>query len=120
MARPLGSVSFVLALAASTVCSVRAAEVPRAAPSFVAQATQDDAKAAGTIEGQVLSIDYGASTMSVDSGGKTIDVRILPSTNIEGGGDDFHSIADIKKGQRLRVLLSKRGSTYSAQIITLL
>jgi len=120
MARPLGSFSFVLALVVSIVASGRAAELPHRAASVVAQAAQDDAKAAGTIEGQVVAIDYGGSTMSVESGGKTIDVTILPSTNIEGGGNDFHSIADIKKGQKLRVLLSKRGSMYSAQIITLL
>ncbi len=77
------------------------------------------AKNAGSIDGVVTAIDYQASTMAVAAGARKVGVTILPSTNIQGPGNGFRSISDIKKGAHVRVLMSERGKTLTAQIITL-
>jgi hypothetical protein len=76
------------------------------------------AKNAGTIEGEVVAVDYRAGTIVVQSGGRRVDVVVLPSTNIQGH-DNFHTIADIAKGSRVSVILSERAGTFIAQIIRL-
>jgi hypothetical protein len=81
------------------------------------------ARNAGSIDGRVTSIDYktGEMLVEVGQGGakKTYDVMVVPGTNIQGNGD-FHTIADLKKGARIQVLMSQHGTTYTAQIIRLL
>ena len=77
------------------------------------------AKDAGTLDGQVVAIDYRAGTMSVQAGSRRVDVVVLPSTNIQGPGNSFRTIADIHKGAHVRVLMSQRGETYTAQLINL-
>ena len=84
-----------------------------------AKQTAAPAKDAGSIDGTVTAIEYRAGMMSVAAGARHLDVTILPSTNITGKGDGFRTIADIHKGAHVHVLLSQRGETYSAQIITL-
>ncbi|MBV9648059.1 MAG: hypothetical protein JO043_11390 [Candidatus Eremiobacteraeota bacterium] len=84
------------------------------------EANQDHAKNAGIVEGQVLSVDYQRGTIALltpDRG--KVDVMVLPSTNIQGRGDGFHTIADIARGSRLRVFLSQRAGHFFAQIIHL-
>jgi hypothetical protein len=76
------------------------------------------AKNAGTIEGDVVAVDYRTGTISVQSGSRRIEIVVLPSTNIVGS-DKFHTIADIQKGSHVVVILSQRAGTYSAQIIRL-
>ena len=82
-------------------------------------ATPEPAKSAGTIDGLVTAIDYRAGVMAVSAGARKVDVTILPSTNIQGANNSFRTIADIQKGSRVRVLLSQRAGTFTAQIITL-
>jgi hypothetical protein len=98
-----------------------AGATPSAAPLGADYAVP--ARNAGTIEGRVASIDYKSGVMSVDvpQGGskKTYDVLVVPGTNIQGN-KTFHTIADLKKGARVQVLLSQHGATYTAQIIRLL
>jgi hypothetical protein len=75
---------------------------------------------AGVVDGQVVSVDYQRGEiglMTSDRG--RVDVMILPSTNIQGRGDSFHTIADIARGSRLRVFLSQRAGQFFAQIIHL-
>jgi hypothetical protein len=96
---------------------------PSPAPSAhgpVAGAEQSAVRArnAGTIEGEVVSVDYRAGTIEVQAGARRIDVVVLPSTNI-AGHDNFHTIADIQKGTHVEVILSERAGTYIAQIIRL-
>ncbi|MBD5604040.1 MAG: hypothetical protein IAI48_02970 [Candidatus Eremiobacteraeota bacterium] len=92
---------------------------PSASPSTgVADQAVVRAKDAGTIDGEVVAVDYRSGTMSVQSATRHLDVVVLPSTNIVGG-DTFHTIADIKKGSHVRVSLSLRAGTYIAQIIHL-
>jgi cytolysin (calcineurin-like family phosphatase) len=81
------------------------------------------AKSAGTIQGRITTIDYHTGLMTVDvtqgSAKKTYDVLVVPGTNIQGA-KDFHTIADLKKGARVEVLMSRHGTTYTAQIIRIL
>src|SRR5271166_1018333 len=74
---------------------------------------------AGVIEGQVVAVDYRSGIMSVQTGNRRIDVIVLPSTNIQGHNNNFHSIADISKGARIQVFMSQRGPNYVAEIIHL-
>ena len=109
----------------ASAASLAAAHVP----GVVALLADDDAaknappatpgKSGGTIEGLVTAIDYRSSTMSVAAGPRKVDVTILPSTNIQGPGSGFRTIADIAKGSHVRVLLSQRAGLFTAQIITL-
>jgi len=96
-----------------------------AAPSPSPSASVDvavPAKDAGSIEGRIENIDYHTGLMTVDvlrGARRTYDVLVVPGTNIQGA-KDFHTIADLKKGARVQVLMSQHGSTYTAQIIRLL
>lgn len=122
---PFVLLGFAVLLAAAPGASLVAATLPRADAFFVAAADDkakgaEEAKNAGTIEGSVLAIDYRAGTMSVQSGARKVDIVVLPSTNIQGPGNAFHTIADIQKGGRVRVLMSQRGNTFTAQLIHLL
>jgi hypothetical protein len=93
-----------------------------AGASFAASAAdpppQVRAKDAGTIEGDVVGVDYRTGTIAVQSGARRIEIVVLPSTNIVGS-DKFHTISDIQKGSHVVVILSQRAGTYSAQIIRL-
>jgi hypothetical protein len=44
---------------------------------------------------------------------------VLPSTNIQGHDGDFHTIADLYRGQRVRIFMSRRDGVYFAQLIHL-
>ena len=120
------SFSFTLAaaLTLTPIAGFAAAHAERGASVSVASVdtskNPDTAKSAGTIDGQVSAIDYRAGTMSVQAGTRKVDVVVLPSTNIQGAGNTFHTIADIKKGAHVRVLMSQRGSVFTAQLINLL
>jgi hypothetical protein len=114
--------------AAATLSPVSPASNVTNAPSPVSSGSpgaSDDSvpqKDAGTIVGKIQSIDYHTGLMTVEvahGDKKTVNVLVVPGTNIQGA-KDFHTIADLKKGERVQVLMSQRGSTYTAQIIRLL
>jgi hypothetical protein len=75
---------------------------------------------AGAINGRVVSIDYGTGLLTVDTPrrGRML-VTILPSTSIQGQRGAFHTIADIARGERVHVVMSRRGDAFIAQIITI-
>ena len=111
--------------------SVPAAASPRA-PVVVAMIQPDDEDAddskpkdereqnAGVVEGQVVSVDYQRGMIGLQTPRRgRVHVLVLPSTNIQGKGDSFHTIADIGRGSRLRVFLSRRAGQLIAQIIHL-
>lgn len=119
----------VLALACSLSLAASAAVVPS---RVVALLTNDDqngkpptdkaehAKNAGIVEGEVVSVDYQRGLIGLQSPKRgRVDVFVLPSTNIQGRGDSFHTIADIGRGSRLRIFLSQRAGRFIAQIIHL-
>jgi hypothetical protein len=75
---------------------------------------------AGVIEGRVVSVDRAHGVMTVQSAHERYyDIMVLPSTNIQGHDGDFRTIADLDRGQRVRVFLSERDGIYFAQFIHL-
>jgi hypothetical protein len=75
---------------------------------------------AGIVEGQVVSVDYQKGMIGLQTPRRgRVDVVVLPSTNIQGRGDSFHTIADISRGSRLRIFLSEQAGRFIAQIIHL-
>jgi len=114
-------VAFVLAVSLGTAAPLAGAADPAADASAPVPAGGDPAlraKDAGTIDGEVVAVDYRAGTIAVQAGSRRVVVVVLPSTNI-AGNDSFDTIADIKKGSRVHVILSRRAGTYIAQIIRL-
>ena len=77
------------------------------------------AKNAGSIDGQVVSVDYKSGRISVKAAGMQYDVVVSPSTEFRGHNNNFHTIADIQKGAHVQVMMSQRAGTYTAQIIRL-
>jgi Cu/Ag efflux protein CusF len=105
-------------------CERTAAFAAPSAPSVAPSAAYDalSAKDAGSIDGHVKSIDYNTGLMTVEvahGAKKTYEVMVVPGTSIVGA-KDFHTIADLKKGAHVQVLMSQHGSTYTAQSIRLL
>jgi hypothetical protein len=83
-------------------------------------AGEEHAHNAGVVEGEVVSVDYQKGLIGLQTPKRGhVDVVVLPSTNIQGRGDSFHTIADISRGSRLRVFLSERAGRFIAQIIHL-
>jgi hypothetical protein len=77
-------------------------------------------RAAGAIDGKVIAIDYRSGTITVHTQHRGImEVIVLPSTSIEAQKTGFDTIADIVPGERVHVLLSRRGNNFIAQIINL-
>jgi hypothetical protein len=121
--------AFVLPLAFSLapLCA-RAGAIRPAVPATVGLLSIDDdvdkttalpAKNAGSIDGQVVSVDYKLGHIGVKAGGTQYDVVVSPSTEFRGHNNNFHTIADIQKGARVHVMMSQRAGTYTAQIIRL-
>jgi hypothetical protein len=80
----------------------------------------EHARNAGIVEGEVVSVDYQRGMIGLQTPKRgRVDVVVLPSTNIQGRGDSFHTIADIARGSRLRIFLSERAGRFIAQIIHL-
>jgi hypothetical protein len=73
----------------------------------------------GIVSGQVTSVDYQRGVLGVQSGGRKIDVTVLPSTNIQGKGSGYHSIAEISRGAHVEIFTSQSDGKYTAQIIRL-
>jgi hypothetical protein len=118
--------ALVVGASLAPVTNVAAAQAgaPVAAPTDDADKASgekaDHARNAGVVEGEVMSVDYqrGLIALQTPKRGR-VDVFVLPSTNIQGRGDSFHTIADISRGSRLRIFLSERAGKFIAQIIHL-
>jgi hypothetical protein len=106
----------VLAIAATSAPHKTAA--PRVKTDARALAA---ASRTGTVlRGSVVRIDYIRGRMLVrEQRKRTVDVYILPSTNIEGKNNGYHTIADLKKGTHVEILTSVRGTHTDAEIIKL-
>ncbi len=101
------------------------AQAPRS--PFVLADDDDDAtpspdvhaRNAGVIEGQVVAVDYRTDVIAVQTASRRYMIVVLPSTNIQGHSNTFHTIADIAKGERVQIYMSQRGNSFVAQIIHL-
>ncbi len=132
MSRLLPLLALIAILLLGDRVAVSAAQVPLAlgsAFSSLADGEGDEkddgdrpparAKDAGSIDGEVVSVDYRTNRMSVRSGGQVYDVTVLPSTDFRGRTNSFHAITDIKRGAHVNIMLSQRAHMLTAQIIHL-
>jgi hypothetical protein len=73
----------------------------------------------GTIDGRVTTVDYQGGILGIDAGshGGRINVSIMPSTSIQGRDAAYHTITDLKPGERVQILSSIADGKYVAQII---
>jgi hypothetical protein len=105
--------------------SIPAALAQTPAPVQPLRAVTDDETAArgrnaGSVDGIVTAVDYQRLILTIQSAARgKIDVVVLPSTNITGHGEGFHTIADVARGSHVEVFLSQRAGLYVAQIIHL-
>ncbi len=106
------------------VPSVRADAALSAAPAVtpVAATKADDrAHDAGTITGEIASVNYQRETIVVNAAGRgKTEIYVPPSASIQGKDDAFFTMADLKPGQRVEVYASDNGGRLVAQIIKLL
>ena len=112
--------------------SVAAQSVSLVAPSYAVALGDGDgedeeenkphvrAKDAGSIDGEIVAVDYRTNHIVVKSGSSTYDVLVLPSTDFRGRSNGFHGITDLRRGAHVNVMLSKREKTLTAQIVHLL
>ncbi len=101
------------------------AVTPALAGTVVAQAaapsTGDHARDAGTIRGDVVSVDYQRESIVVNVAGRgKVEIVVPPSASIQGKDDEFFTIADVKAGAHVEVYASESGGKLVAQIIKLL
>ncbi|HYZ16936.1 MAG TPA: hypothetical protein VE591_11065 [Candidatus Acidoferrum sp.] len=118
--RPSPLVVFVLCAAALPLVAQAAptAAPPTGSPEASAQA---DPRDGGVIEGRVTSVDYQRGTLSVDTSkqGK-MDVSVMPSTSVQSSDPGFHTLADVSKGSKVQIFISKSAGRAIAQIIRLI
>jgi hypothetical protein len=105
---------FLIALIAGSVFPVHAQDAPSGE-----RVSHERARDAGSAEGRVLFVDRVRGRMLLESPRGQIDIMVLPSTTIVEHGGEFHSIADIRRGQRVQVFISRRAGVNFAQIIRL-
>jgi len=83
-------------------------------------AAREPSRDGGVIDGEVVAVDHRAGTFAVQTRDRgRIDVIVLPSTNIQDSKNKFHTIADIERGERVEVFVSRKGPLFVAQIIHL-
>jgi len=105
---------FLVALIAGSAFPARAQDAPGGE-----HVSHERARDAGSVEGRVLFVDRVHGRMLLGSPRGQIDIMVLPSTTIVERGGEYHSIADIRRGQQVQVFLSRRAGAYFAQIIRL-
>lgn len=93
-----------------------ATQSPKPLPS--AMPSPASARDGGIVQGRIVSIDYFERRMELrERRNRMVDVYILPSTSIQGKANDYHSIADLRKGETVDVLTSVEGRRTNAEII---
>jgi hypothetical protein len=122
---PIGAVAVALcgrgpALAADAGTPGPAATVSAPTTGGLVPETGLRPRDAGVVDGQIVSVDYQKGMLSVQTASRgRIDVLVLPSTSIQGKGNEYHSISDLTKGQRVSIFASQIAGRYTAQIIRL-
>ena len=97
---------------------IAASAAPSAAP-----APGDDraARDGGVIDGRITAVDYQKNTIVVDGRGRgRVTVTVMPSTSIQGKDAAYHTITDLKAGERVQIFSSLVGDSTIAQIIKIL
>jgi hypothetical protein len=93
-----------------------AAPTPSPPPGGPAQAHDG-----GVIAGRVVSVDMVRSTLTIDAGSRgRLTVVMPPSVSVQGKDPGYHTVTDLRAGQRVNVRASIVGDEIVAQIITIL
>ena len=72
----------------------------------------------GMIAGRLSAVDYQHGTIRVDSPARgRVDFEVMPSTSIQKRDSGYHTITDLRVGERVEVYSSVSGQHYVAQII---
>jgi hypothetical protein len=75
----------------------------------------------GVIAGRLAAVDFQRSTIRVDSPARgSVAFEVMPSTSIQAKDAGYHTITDLRVGERVEVYSSVNGSRYIAQIIHIL
>jgi hypothetical protein len=75
----------------------------------------------GVIAGRLAAVDFQRSTIRVDSPARgSVSFEVMPSTSIQAKGAAYHTITDLRVGERVEVYSSVNGQRYMAQIIHIL
>jgi hypothetical protein len=75
-------------------------------------------RAAGELSGTISSVDYARGSFVVHANGRETRIAVVPSTAIYRG-NQFATIADLHRGEHVRVTLSEVGGRLIAQMIRL-
>ncbi len=74
----------------------------------------------GTVHGRIDAVNYQSNTIVVDDGRGRMTVSVMPSTSIQAVDAAYHTITDLRAGQRVEMFTSVTGDLYVAQIIRIL
>jgi hypothetical protein len=83
--------------------------------SFESGKTSRDA---GTIRGEIQSVDYGTGLITVRTSRGPVQVSVLPSTSIYVHGQ-YATLADLRRGANVEISVSEVDGRLVAQIIHL-
>ena len=124
--------AFASIVASATLHPTQAQSASLVGPSYVVVLGDGDdeneennkplvrAKDAGSIDGEIVAVDYRTNHIIVRSGPSIYDVVVLPSTDFRGRSNGFHGFTDLRRGAHVNVMLSQREKTLTAQIVHLL
>jgi hypothetical protein len=102
-----------LSLAAGPLVAAAASPGPGASTAPAASGRHDG----GIIAGRLGAVDYQRSTIRVDSARGRVELDVMPSTSIQSADSAYHTITDLRVGERVEVYSSVNGQRYVAQII---
>lgn len=81
--------------------------------------TDERARDGGVIEGKVTNVDYSRGIVSVDGRNGKVDVSTMPTTSVQSDDPGYHTLTDVARGSKVRILISRTAGKLVAQIIRL-
>ena len=100
-----------------TVCVFVLLLLPLAAIAAPAPQAHDG----GVIAGRIVSVDMVRSTLTIAAGSRgRLTVEMPPSVSVQGREPGYHTLTDLRPGQRVEIRVSIAGDQIVAQIITIL
>jgi len=103
-----------LVLAAAPLVAAAASPSPGVPAASAAPMRHDG----GIIAGRLAAVDFQHGTIRVDSPARgRVNFEVMPSTSIQTANTGYHTITDLRVGERVEVYSSVNGQHYVAQII---
>jgi hypothetical protein len=107
-----------LGLALGLVVIPAAALATPTAPATPPSTAPEQVRNGGTIDGRLTTVDYQRGVLGVDAGSRgRMSVSVMPSTSIQGRDTGYHTVTDLRPGERVQILSSIADGKYVAQII---